>query len=160
MARCVAADVKRYAAYKMFDEEPENGTELWGLARNDRSLRPAYVAFQVAASYFSNVTSAMRIAQEEIFGPVLSIMPYDDVDQAVAIANDTVFGLGGHVQGADLDQARGVALRIRTGQVHLNHPASDARAPFGGYKQSGNGREYGIFGFEEFLETKAVLGFA
>ncbi|MCX7283119.1 MAG: aldehyde dehydrogenase family protein [Novosphingobium sp.] len=109
---------------------------------------------------FSDVTSAMRIAQEEIFGPVLVIIAYDDVDQAVAIANDTVFGLGGHVQGTDLAQARSVALRIRTGQVHINHPAWDPHAPFGGYKRSGNGREYGAFGFEEFLEVKAVLGFA
>ncbi|HQS69838.1 MAG: aldehyde dehydrogenase family protein [Novosphingobium sp. 17-62-8] len=109
---------------------------------------------------FSEVSSAMRIAQEEIFGPVLVIIPYDDIDEAVAIANDTVFGLGGHVQGTDLAQARSVALRIRTGQVHINHPAWDAHAPFGGYRRSGNGREYGAFGFEEYLEIKAVLGFA
>jgi aldehyde dehydrogenase (NAD+) len=116
--------------------------------------------FYVRPTIFSGVTGAMRIAQEEIFGPVLCIMPYDDVDEAVAIANDTVFGLGGHVQGADVEQARAVALRIRTGQVHLNQPAWDAHAPFGGYKRSGNGREYGVFGFEEYLETKAILGFA
>jgi len=116
--------------------------------------------FYARPTIFSDVTSAMRIAQEEIFGPVLCIMPYDDVDEAVAIANDTVFGLGGHVQGADVEQARAVALRIRTGQVHLNQPTWDAHAPFGGYKRSGNGREYGVFGFEEYLETKAILGFA
>jgi aldehyde dehydrogenase (NAD+) len=109
---------------------------------------------------FTDVTPAMRIAQEEIFGPVLCIMPYDDVEQAIAIANDTVYGLGGHVQGRDLDQARAVARRLRTGQVHLNHPAWDAHAPFGGYKRSGNGREYGVFGLEDYLETKAILGFA
>ncbi|MEP7350235.1 MAG: aldehyde dehydrogenase family protein [Sphingorhabdus sp.] len=113
----------------------------------------------VRPTVFSEVSSTMRIAQEEIFGPVLAILPYDDIDEAVAIANDSVFGLGGHVQGTDLDQARSVALRIRTGQVHINHPAWDAHAPFGGYKRSGNGREYGVFGFEEYLETKAVLGF-
>ena len=116
--------------------------------------------YYVRPTIFSEVTSTMRIAQEEIFGPVLAILPYDDVDQAVAIANDSVFGLGGHVQGADLDHARSVAMRIRTGQVHINHPAWDAQAPFGGYKRSGNGREYGLFGFEEYLETKAILGFA
>jgi len=116
--------------------------------------------FYVRPTIFSDVTGAMRIAQEEIFGPVLCIMPYDDVDEAVETANHTVFGLGGHVQGADLEQARAVALRIRTGQVHINHPAWDAHAPFGGYKRSGNGREYGLFGFEEYLETKAILGFA
>jgi aldehyde dehydrogenase (NAD+) len=116
--------------------------------------------FYVRPTIFSDVTGAMQIAQEEIFGPVLCIMAYDDVDEAVAIANDTVFGLGGHVQGADVEQARAVALRIRTGQVHINQPAWDAHAPFGGYKRSGNGREYGVFGFEEYLETKAILGFA
>lgn len=114
----------------------------------------------VRPTVFSNVTTDMRIAQEEIFGPVLAIIPYDDVDDAVAIANDTVFGLGGHVQGTDLDRARSVARRIRTGQVHLNHPGWDPHAPFGGYKRSGNGREYGAFGFEEYLEIKAILGFA
>ncbi|MFB0874236.1 MULTISPECIES: aldehyde dehydrogenase family protein [unclassified Sphingobium] len=116
--------------------------------------------FFVRPTIFSDVASPMRIAQEEIFGPVLVIIPYDDVDQAVDIANDTIFGLGGHVQGTDLTQARAVARRIRTGQVHINHPAWDAHAPFGGYKRSGNGREYGAFGFEEFLEVKSILGFA
>jgi aldehyde dehydrogenase (NAD+) len=114
----------------------------------------------VRPTVFSEVSSAMRIAQEEIFGPVLAILPYDDIDEAVSIANDSIFGLGGHVQGKDMDQARSVALRIRTGQVHINHPAWDAHAPFGGYKRSGNGREYGVFGFEEYLEIKAILGFA
>jgi len=109
---------------------------------------------------FSNVTTDMRIAQEEIFGPVLAILPYDDIDEAVAIANDTVFGLGGHLQGTDMEQVRNVARQIRTGQVHINYPAWDAHAPFGGYKRSGNGREYGAFGFEEYLEIKSILGFA
>jgi len=116
--------------------------------------------FYVRPTIFSDVTGEMRIAQEEIFGPVLCIMPYDDVDEAVAIANGTVFGLGGAVQSADIELARAVAQRIRTGQVHINHAAWDAHAPFGGYKHSGNGREYGLFGFEEYLETKAILGFA
>lgn len=114
----------------------------------------------VQPTIFSDVSSTMRIAQEEIFGPVLAIIPYDDIDEAVAIANDTDYGLGGHVHGADLEQARSVALRIRSGQVHINAPAWDRHAPFGGYKRSGNGREYGLFGFEEYLEVKAVLGFA
>ena len=116
--------------------------------------------YYVRPTVFSGVSSAMRIAQEEIFGPVLAILPYDDIDEAVAIANDTVFGLGGHVQGRDPDLARSIALRIRTGQVHINHPDWDPHAPFGGYKLSGNGREYGLFGFEEYLEVKAILGFA
>jgi aldehyde dehydrogenase (NAD+) len=116
--------------------------------------------YYVRPTVFSEVSSAMRIAQEEIFGPVLAILPYDDIDEAASIANDSIFGLGGHVQGTDIDLARSVALRIRTGQVHINHPAWDAHAPFGGYKRSGNGREYGVFGFEEYLEIKAILGFA
>ena len=116
--------------------------------------------FFVRPTIFSGVSAGMRIAQEEIFGPVLTILPYDDVDEAVALANDTIFGLGGHVHGADMERARGVARRIRTGQVHLNNPAWDPHAPFGGYKRSGNGREYGEFGFEEYLEVKAILGFA
>jgi len=108
---------------------------------------------------FSDVTTGMRIAQEEIFGPVLCILPYATEAEAIAIANDTVFGLGGHVQSADLDRARRVARQIRAGQVHINHPAWDAYAAFGGYKQSGNGREYGVFGMEECLETKSILGY-
>lgn len=115
--------------------------------------------FFARPTIFSDVRRDMQIAREEIFGPALSIIPYDSVDEAVEIANDTVYGLGAHVQGTDLDQARAVATRIRSGQVHLNYPDWDPNAPFGGYKQSGNGREYGIEGIEEYLETKAVLGF-
>lgn len=115
--------------------------------------------FYTRPTVFSDVDNAMRIAQEEIFGPVLCIIAYETVDEAVAIANDTVYGLGAHVQGQDLDVARAVASRIRAGQVHLNHPAWNPMAPFGGYKRSGNGREYGVQGFEEYLETKAIIGF-
>lgn len=115
--------------------------------------------FYTRPTVFSQVDSAMRIAQEEIFGPVLCIIAYDTVDEAVAIANDTVYGLGAHVQGQDLDLARAVALRIRAGQVLLNYPAWNPMAPFGGYKRSGNGREYGVHGFEEYLEIKAIVGF-
>ncbi|MEX5542432.1 aldehyde dehydrogenase family protein [Pseudomonas poae] len=115
--------------------------------------------FYTRPTVFSEVENRMRIAQEEIFGPVLCIIAYDTVDEAVAIANDTVYGLGAHVQGQDLQAARAVALRIRAGQVHLNHPAWDPMAPFGGYKRSGNGREYGVVGFEEYLEIKAIVGF-
>ncbi|NCE85793.1 aldehyde dehydrogenase family protein [Pseudomonas sp. Q1] len=115
--------------------------------------------FYARPTVFSDVASSMRIAQEEIFGPVLCIIAYDSLDEAVAIANDTVYGLGAHVQGQDIQLARAVASRIRAGQVHLNHPAWDPMAPFGGYKRSGNGREYGVQGFEEYLETKAIVGF-
>jgi aldehyde dehydrogenase (NAD+) len=115
--------------------------------------------FYARPSIFSDVRTDMTIAQEEIFGPVLAILPYDSVDEAVAIANDTVYGLGAHVQGADTALTRTVAARIRSGQVHLNYPAWDPQAPFGGYKQSGNGREYGIEGMEEYMEVKSILGF-
>ncbi|QRE72718.1 aldehyde dehydrogenase family protein [Methylobacterium aquaticum] len=108
---------------------------------------------------FSEVACDMAIAQEEIFGPVLAILPYDTVEEAVAIANDTIYGLGAHVHGTDMEQVRAVARQIRAGQVHLNAPDWDPHAPFGGYKRSGNGREYGREGLEEYLETKAILGF-
>ncbi|RKR38864.1 aldehyde dehydrogenase family protein [Paraburkholderia sp. BL17N1] len=114
--------------------------------------------FFARPTIFSEVLPQMRIAQEEIFGPVLCIIPYDTIDQAVEIANSTPYGLGAHVQTQDIDAGRTVAFRIRAGQVHINHPAWDPHAPFGGYKQSGNGREYGVQGFEEYLETKAILG--
>lgn len=113
----------------------------------------------VEPTIFSEVRSGMRIAQEEIFGPVLCLIPYESEAQAISIANDTVYGLGAHIQSGDLERARRVAARIRAGQVHINHPAWDGFAAFGGYKQSGNGREYGVFGLEEYLETKAILGY-
>ena len=114
--------------------------------------------FYARPTLFSDVRPAMRIAQEEIFGPVLVILAYEGVDEAVAIANDTVYGLGAHVQGQDLAAARAVAARLRCGQVHLNNPPWRPDVPFGGYKRSGNGREYGVEGLEEYLETKAILG--
>lgn len=115
--------------------------------------------FFAQPTIFSQVRPEMRVAQEEIFGPVLCIIPYDTVDEAIAIANDTVYGLGAHVQGRDLAQMRAVAAQIRAGQVHLNYPAWDPHAPFGGYKQSGNGREFGREGMLEYLEVKSILGF-
>ena len=107
---------------------------------------------------FSDVLPGMQIAREEIFGPVLCIQPYDSVDEAVDLANDTIYGLGAHVQGRDLAAARAVAHRLRAGQVLINNPPWRPDVPFGGYKRSGNGREFGIEGLEEFLETKAILG--
>jgi aldehyde dehydrogenase (NAD+) len=112
----------------------------------------------VRPTVFANVRNDMRIAREEIFGPVLCILPYESEDEAVRIANDTVYGLSGYVQSADPEHALRVAARLRTGNVHLNGAGPDFGAPFGGYKQSGNGREWGTYGFEEFLEVKAVLG--
>jgi aldehyde dehydrogenase (NAD+) len=117
------------------------------------------VGFYVKPTIFSDVRTGMRIAQEEVFGPVLCIIPYDTVEEAVTIANDTVYGLGAHVQGTDMRAVRDVASRIRAGQVHLNYPAWDPHAPFGGFKQSGNGREYGIEGMLEYLEVKSILGY-
>ena len=102
----------------------------------------------------------MAIAKEEIFGPVLVIIPYVDEDDAVRIANDSIYGLCGAVQSGDPKRAYRVAARMRTGMVHINGAGVDLSAPFGGYKQSGNGREWGVFGFEEFLEVKAVMGYS
>ncbi|WP_034859563.1 aldehyde dehydrogenase family protein [Sinorhizobium sojae] len=115
--------------------------------------------FFAQPTIFSEVRPDMRIAREEIFGPVLVIIPYRDEEEAIAIANDTVYGLGAHVQSSDPGRARRVASRIRAGQVHINYPAWDGTAAFGGYKRSGNGREYGVHGLEEYLETKAILGY-
>jgi len=115
--------------------------------------------FFVRPTIFSEVTPGMRIAREEIFGPVLSILPYRDEEEAIAIANDTVYGLGSHLQSQDPERARRIASRIRAGQVLINYPAWDGRAAFGGYKRSGNGREFGVHGLEEYLETKAIIGY-
>ncbi len=112
--------------------------------------------FYVKPTVFTGVTPDMTIAQEEIFGPVLSVIAYDDDDDAVRIANGTVYGLAGAVQSNDIERAKAIARRMRTGQVDINGGAFNARAPFGGYKQSGNGRERGEFGLEEFLEIKAL----
>jgi aldehyde dehydrogenase (NAD+) len=116
--------------------------------------------YYVRPTVFASVSNDMTIAQEEIFGPVLSIIPYRDEEDAVRIANDTIYGLSGYVSAADVDRARRVAARLRTGQVHINGAQFDPGAPFGGYKMSGNGREFGEWGLEEFLETKALLGYS
>jgi aldehyde dehydrogenase (NAD+) len=115
--------------------------------------------YYVRPTVFAHVTRDMRIAREEIFGPVLSILTYRDEDEAVEIANDTVYGLAGYVQSGDIDRARSVARRIRAGRIHINYPEMDRLAPFGGYKQSGNGRENGKYGLEEFTELKAMIGY-
>ena len=101
----------------------------------------------------------MTIAREEIFGPVLSIIPFDDDDDAIRIANDTPYGLSGYVSSLNKDHARNVASQIRTGMVHINGASGDSLSPFGGYKQSGNGREVGVYGLEEFLEVKSIYGY-
>lgn len=124
--------------------------------------RPAGLnrGYYVKPTVFANVRNDMRVAQEEIFGPVLCILPYNDVEDAIRMANDTVYGLSGYVTSGDIERSRRVARRLRAGMVHLNGSRGDTAAPFGGYKQSGNGREWGQFGFEEFLEIKSMFGYA
>jgi aldehyde dehydrogenase (NAD+) len=116
--------------------------------------------YYVRPTVFRDVDNSMTIAREEIFGPVLCMIPYSTLDEAVRIANDTEYGLSGYVYGASAEEALSVARRLRTGMVHLNGAPNDIQAPFGGYKQSGNGREWGAYGIEDFLETKAVMGAA
>jgi betaine-aldehyde dehydrogenase len=118
--------------------------------------RPAEKGYYIQPTVFSNVSNDMTIAQEEIFGPVLSIIPYDDEDDAVRIANDTIYGLAGGVWSGDAERAKRVARRIRTGQVEINGGGFNLMAPFGGYKQSGHGRELGKYGIEEYLEVKSL----
>jgi len=115
--------------------------------------------YYVKPTVFANVVNNMTIARDEIFGPVLTILGYDNLDQAVEIANDTEYGLAGYVAAADLDKARAVARKLRAGWVSIND-GFDFNAPFGGYKKSGNGREWGEFGFNEYLEIKGMLGYA
>ena len=115
--------------------------------------------YYVQPTVFADVRTDMSIAREEIFGPVLSILPYRDEEEAIRIANDTVYGLSSYVTSGDIERSRRVARRIRAGMVHLNGSRGDTAAAFGGYKQSGNGREWGRFGFEEFLEIKSMFGY-
>ena len=135
----------------------KEGAELitGGLGRPDGLNR----GYFVRPTMFAGVTPEMTIAREEIFGPVLSILPYETEEDAIRMANDTVYGLAAYVQSGSLEHARKVAARMRAGNVYINYPAWDAGAPFGGYKQSGNGREYAEFGIEEFLEIKGVVGY-
>jgi len=113
----------------------------------------------IKPTVFANVTNDMTIAREEVFGPVLTIIGYEDDADAIAIANDTEYGLSGYISGEPA-HAQQIALQIRTGMVHINGAPLDISAPFGGYKKSGNGREWGLEGFEEYLETKAMMGAA
>lgn len=114
--------------------------------------------YYIEPTIFANVTNEMTIAKEEIFGPVLSILSYEDEEDAIKIANETIYGLSGYVSSENLERANKVARRLRTGNVHINNAPGDQSAPFGGYKMSGNGREWGEFGLEDFLEIKAVMG--
>jgi aldehyde dehydrogenase (NAD+) len=131
----------------------EGATLVTGGAEQPSNLPKGYF---VKPTVFANVKNSMTIAQEEIFGPVLCIIPYENEEDAIRIANDTVYGLAGGVWSADPERAKRVARRIRTGQVDINGGQFNPMAPFGGYKQSGHGRELGKFGFEEFLQTKSL----
>jgi aldehyde dehydrogenase (NAD+) len=115
--------------------------------------------FYVKPTVFANVTNEMTVAKEEIFGPVVSILGYDTVDEAVQVGNDTEYGLAAYISGKDMTKVRDVASKLRAGQVSINGGGGDMMAPFGGYKMSGNGREWGDYGFSEYLEIKAVLGY-
>lgn len=125
-----------------------------GLQRPTDSSKGYYIQPTV----FSEVNNSMAIAEQEIFGPVFAIMPYDTIDQAIAIANDTPYGLAGYIQGQDNETLTYVASRIRAGNININGQSGDMNTPFGGYKQSGNGREWGEHGFNDFLEIKAISG--
>lgn len=115
--------------------------------------------YYVKPTIFARVDPNMRISREEIFGPVMTINAFDDEEQAIRLANDTIYGLAAYISTKDMDRARRIAARLEAGMVSINNPKWDARAPFGGYKQSGNGREYGVYGIEEYLETKAIVGY-
>jgi aldehyde dehydrogenase (NAD+) len=131
----------------------EGATLVTGGAEPPEGLQKGYF---IRPTVFADVRNDMTIAQEEIFGPVLSIIPYDDEEDAIRIANDTIYGLGGGVWSSDKDHAIRVARRIRTGQVDINGGQFNPMAPFGGYKQSGNGREFGHHGLEEYMEVKSL----
>lgn len=150
----VISDAQRTRVRGFIDKGIGEGATLVG----GGSEQPDDLAqgYYVKPTIFANVTPDMTIAQEEIFGPVLVIMPYADDDDAVRIANSTPYGLSGGVTGADPERAQAIARRLRTGQVDVNGGGFNTMAPFGGYKQSGNGRERGRYGFEEFLEVKAM----
>jgi aldehyde dehydrogenase (NAD+) len=148
------AVAQKWAVGDPFDESTRLGP-LVSATQRDRVLGLDRGYF-VQPTIFTDVSNEMKIAQEEIFGPVLSILPYEDEDDAVRIANDTIYGLAGGVWSGDEERALRVARRIRAGQVEVNGGAFNPLAPFGGYNQSGHGREAGRFGLEEFCEVKAI----
>ena len=116
------------------------------------------IGYYVKPTIFSEVTNDMEIAKEEIFGPVLTLMSYKNFDEAIEIANDTEYGLAAYVTGSDKVELMRYARQLKAGQIHLNYGSAGSDAPFGGYKQSGNGREKAEWGLEEYLEVKAIMG--
>jgi acyl-CoA reductase-like NAD-dependent aldehyde dehydrogenase len=150
----LVSDVQRTRVREYIDKGQQEGAKL--VAGGSAPPEGLEKGFYVQPTVFSEVTPEMTIAREEIFGPVLAIMPYDDEDDAVRIANDSEYGLAGGVFSGDEERAKRVARRIRTGQVEINGGAFNPLAPFGGYKQSGHGRELGPYGIEEFLTLKSM----
>ncbi len=150
----LVSDVQRARVRGFIDQGIEEGARL--VVGGSEAPEGLPTGFFVQPTIFADVTNSMTIAREEIFGPVLVIMPYDDEDEAVLIANDSPYGLAGAVWSEDLDRAKRIARRLRTGQVDINGGRYNPMAPFGGYKQSGNGREMGRYGLEEFLEVKSL----
>src|SRR3954470_4651628 len=150
----LVSDAQRERVRGYIRKGREEGAKL--VAGGEEPPEGSDKGYFVQPTVFSEVRPEMTIAQEEIFGPVLSIIPYDDEDEAVRIANDSLYGLAGGVWSSDPERAQRVARRIRTGQVEINGATFNPLAPFGGYKQSGNSRELGKFGLEEFLEVKSI----
>src|SRR3954453_23415183 len=150
----LVADAQRERGRGYIRKGVEQGAKL--VAGGEDPPQGAERGYFVQPTIFSEVTPEMTIAPEEIFGPVLVLMPYEDEEDAVRLANATIYGLAGGVWSGDEERARRVARRLRTGQVEINGAAFNPLAPFGGYKQSGHGRELGRYGLEEFLETKAI----
>jgi len=142
----------------LIQEGIEEGAEL--IAGGPGRPEGMTKGYFVKPTVFANVSSDMKIARQEIFGPVLSIISYENEEDAVRIANDTVYGLSGYVTSGNAERARLVAKRIRSGNVHINGARIDFAGCFGGFKQSGNGREWGEAGLNEFLELKAIFGYA
>jgi aldehyde dehydrogenase (NAD+) len=153
----VVSEVQFNKIQRLIQAGIEEGAELvTGGPGRPENLNRGYF---VRPTVFAGVRNDMTIAREEIFGPVLAILPYKDEADAIRLANETVYGLAAYVQSADLAHARKVAAEMRAGNVFVNYPAGDTAAPFGGYKQSGNGREYGKWALDEFCEVKAVIGY-
>jgi aldehyde dehydrogenase (NAD+) len=153
----VVSDLQFNKIQGLIEKGIEEGAEVvvGGLGKPE-GLNQGYF---VKPTVFANVSNDMTIAREEIFGPVLCILPYKDEEDAINIANDTPYGLSGYISSEDPEHALKVARKIRSGNIHINNAPTGINDPFGGFKQSGNGREWGVFGFEEFLEIKAVMGY-